>query len=309
MAEYKTNLLIIGSGPAGYMAGIYAARAGVDTLVVAGRQKGGQLVMSAEVENFPGFAETMTGFEVMEKMYNQAVRRGVKIIDDEISEVDFYDRPFTCSSGGGNSYQSRAIIIATGASVKWLGLPEEEKYIGHGVSCCAACDGFFYRGKEVAVIGGGNTAAEDALYLTNFVDKVYLVHRRHALRAENVLQQRLLENRKIVILWNNIVEEILGSKDPAEVTGLRIRNVKTDMVKELSVSGVFVAVGHHPNTELFRPYLNLTSGGYIATQPNGCSTNIKGIFAAGDVCDPYYRQAVIAAGSGARAALEAVRYL
>jgi len=309
MSEYKTDLLIIGSGPAGYTAGIYAARAGVDTLVVAGKQKGGQLVMSGEVENFPGFVETMTGFEVMEKMYNQVIKRGVKIIDDEISEVDFYDRPFTCSSKGGNSYQSKAIIVATGASVKWLGLPEEEKFIGHGVSCCAACDGFFFRGKEVAVVGGGNTAAEDALYLTNFVDKVYLIHRRHVLRADNVLQQRLFNNRKIVILWNNVVEEILGTENPTAVTGLRIRNVKTDMVKELSISGVFVAIGHHPNTEIFRSYLNLDSGGYIVTRPNGCSTNISGIFAAGDVCDSYYRQAIIAAGTGAKAALEAVRFL
>lgn len=309
MAEYKTDLLIIGSGPAGYTAGIYAARAGLKTLIVSGKQKGGQLTLSSEVENFPGFVDTMTGFDLMEKMQHQAQNKGVILIDDEINEVDFFDKPFNCSSCGGNSYMSKAIIIATGSSVKWLGLPSEEKYIGHGVSSCAACDGFFYKGKEVAVVGGGNTAAEDALYLTNFVDKVYLIHRRHSLRADNVLQQRLFENRKIVMAWNSVVEEVIGTDDPLEVTGVKIRNVKTDKEKQLDVSGLFVAVGHHPNTELFRSYVNLTPSGYIATLPNGCSTNIKGVFAAGDVCDPYYRQAIIAAGSGAKAALEAIRYL
>jgi thioredoxin reductase (NADPH) len=242
-------------------------------------------------------------------MQQQAIKSGVRIIDDAISEVDFYDHPFTCSSVGGNSFLSHAIIVATGASVKWLGLPSEQKYIGHGVSACAACDGFFYRGKEVALVGGGNTAAEDALYLTNFVDKVYLIHRRHSMRADNVLQQRVFNNRKIVMVWNSIVEEVRGKDEPPEVTGIRVRNVKTDMIKELDVAGLFVAIGHHPNTELFRSYLNLDAGGYIITGNNGCSTNIKGVFAAGDVCDPYYRQAVIAAGSGARAALEAIRFL
>lgn len=309
MAEYKTDLLIIGSGPAGYTAGIYAARAGVKSLIVSGKQKGGQLTLSSEVENYPGFIETMTGFELMEKMQKQAENKGVEMVDDEISEVDFYDHPFTCSSAGGNSFMSKAIIIATGSSVKWLGLPSEHKFIGHGVSSCAACDGFFYRGKEVAIVGGGNTAAEEALYLTNFVDKVYMIHRRHILRADNVLQQRVFDNRKIVLLWNNVVEEVLGTDEPLAVTGIRIRNVKTDMVKQLDIAGMFVAIGHHPNTELFRSYLNLTANGYIATQKNGCSTNIRGVFAAGDVCDPYYRQAVIAAGSGAKAALEAIRFL
>lgn len=309
MAEHKTDLLIIGSGPAGYTAGIYAARAGIKAAIVSGAQKGGQLTLSTEVENYPGFVDTMTGFEIMEQMRLQAEKRGVQIIDDEITEVDFYDPPFTCSSSGGNSYQSKAIILATGASVKWLGLESEQKYIGHGVSSCAACDGFFYRGKEVAVVGGGNTAAEDALYLANFVDKVYLIHRRHSLRADNVLQQRLFNNRKIIILWNNVIEEVLGTENPLEVTGVKIRNVKTDMTKKLHVAGLFVAIGHHPNTELFRSYLNLDANGYIVTGANGCSTNIKGVFAAGDVCDSHYRQAVIAAGSGAKAALEAIRFL
>ncbi len=309
MAEYKVDVLIIGSGPAGYTAGIYTARAGLKSLIVSGNQKGGQLILSSEVDNYPGFVETMTGYEIMEKMRQQAEEREVQIVDDIITEVDFFDHPFTCSSAAGNSYQSKAIIVATGSSVNWLGLPSEKKYMGHGVSSCATCDGFFYRGKEVAVVGGGNTAAEEALYLAAFTDKVYLIHRRHSLRADTVLQQRLLQNRKIVMVWNNIIEEILGTEEPLSVTGLKIRNVKTDMQKTLYISGLFVAIGHHPNTELFRNYLNLTAGGYIATQANGCTTNIRGVFAAGDVCNPEHHQAVIAAGSGAKAALEAIKFL
>lgn len=309
MAEYKVDVLIIGSGPAGYTAGIYTARAGLKSLIVSGNQKGGQLILSSEVDNYPGFVETMTGYEIMEKMRQQAEEREVQIVDDIITEVDFFDHPFTCSSAAGNSYQSKAIIVATGSSVNWLGLPSEEKYMGHGVSSCATCDGFFYRGKEVAVVGGGNTAAEEALYLAAFTDKVYLIHRRHSLRADTVLQQRLLQNRKIVMVWNNIIEEILGTEEPLSVTGLKIRNVKTDMQKTLYISGLFVAIGHHPNTELFRNYLNLTAGGYITTQANGCTTNIRGVFAAGDVCNPEHHQAVIAAGSGAKAALEAIKFL
>ena len=309
MAEYKVDVLIIGSGPAGYTAGIYTARAGLKSLIVSGNQKGGQLILSSEVDNYPGFVETMTGYEIREKMRQQAEEREVQIVDDIITEVDFFDHPFTCSSAAGNSYQSKAIIVATGSSVNWLGLPSEKKYMGHGVSSCATCDGFFYRGKEVAVVGGGNTAAEEALYLAAFTDKVYLIHRRHSLRADTVLQQRLLQNRKIVMVWNNIIEEILGTEEPLSVTGLKIRNVKTDMQKTLYISGLFVAIGHHPNTELFRNYLNLTAGGYIATQANGCTTNIRGVFAAGDVCNPEHHQAVIAAGSGAKAALEAIKFL
>ena len=309
MAEYKADVLIIGSGPAGYTAGIYTARAGLKSLIVSGKQNGGQLILSSEVDNYPGFVETMTGFEIMEKMRRQAEARGVEIVDDIITEVDFFDRPFTCSSAAGNSYQSKAIIVATGSSVKWLGLPSEQKYMGHGVSSCATCDGFFYRGKEVAVVGGGSTAAEEALYLATFTDKVYLIHRRHSLRADTVLQQRLMQNRKIVMVWNNVIEEVLGTDEPLLVTGLKIRNVKTDMQKTLHVSGLFVAIGHHPNTELFRNYLNLTSEGYIAVLSDGCSTNVKGVFAAGDVCSLEHHQAVIAAGSGAKAALETIKFL
>lgn len=308
MAEYKSDLLIMGSGPAGYTAGIYAARAGIDSLIVAGANKGGQLIRSSEIENFPGFTGVISGFELMDRIHQQAVNLGVNIIDDEITEVDFYDQPFVCSSAGGNSFISKAIIIATGASVKWLGLPSEQKYIGHGVSSCATCDGFFYRGKEVAVVGGGNSALEQALYLTNYVEKVYIIHRRHSFNAEKIMQQRVFENRKITIFWNNVVDEVIGIEDPLKVTGLKIRNVKSDKVRYLDVAGVFVSIGHHPNTELFRKFLHLDAGGYIVTKGFGNATDIKGVFAAGDVCTPY-RQAVIAAGCGARAALEAIHFL
>ncbi len=308
MSEYKSDLLIIGSGPAGYTAGIYAARAGIRSLLVSGAQKGGQLIMSSEVENFPGFADPITGYDLMDRIRQQAQKIGVHVIDDVITEVDFFDTPFVCNSEAGNCYTSRAIIIATGASVKWLGLPSEQKYIGHGVSSCATCDGFFFAGKEVAVVGGGNSAVEEALYLSNFVEKVYLIHRRHALNAEHIMQKRLFENRKIIIMWNNIIEEVLGNDEPLEVTGLRIRNVKTDRVQKLAVSGLFVAIGHHPNTELFRRYLRLDGGGYIATNGACGETDIKGVYAAGDVCNPY-RQAIIAAGCGARSAMEAIKYL
>lgn len=212
MAEYKSDLLIMGSGPAGYTAGIYAARAGVNALIVAGAQKGGQLIRSSIVENFPGFSEALSGYDLMEKIHQQAINLGVKIIDDEITEVDFYDRPFVCSSASGNSFMSKAIIIATGASVKWLGLPSEQKYIGHGVSSCATCDGFLYRGKEVAVIGGGNSALEQALYLTNYVEKVYLIHRRHSFNAEHVVQKRIFENRKITIFGIMLLMKLLVPK-------------------------------------------------------------------------------------------------
>ena len=308
MAEYNSDLLIMGSGPAGYTAGIYAARAGVNSLIVAGAQKGGQLVVSSEVENFPGFVEPLSGYDLMERIHQQAVKLGVNIIDDEITEVDLYDHPFVCSSAGGNSFTAKSIIIATGASVKWLGLPSEQKYIGHGVSSCATCDGFFYRGKEVAVIGGGNSALEQALYLTNYVEKVYLIHRRHCFNAEKIMQKRVFANRKITIFWDNVVDEIVGRENPLEVTGIRIRNVRSDIKKYLDIAGVFVAIGHHPNTEMFRKYLHLNAGGYIVTKAYSNATDIAGVYAAGDVCSPY-RQAIIAAGCGARAALEAIKGL
>ena len=309
MAEYKTKVLIIGSGPAGYTAGIYAARAGMRPVLVSGLQKGGQLTITTDVENFPGFPEPINGGELMQRMHDQAVNVGVEIVDDQISEVDFSARPFVLISEGANSYRAESVIIATGASARWLGLPSEEKFRGFGVSGCATCDGFFYRNRDVAVVGGGNTAVDEAIYLTNFAKSVTLIHRRDSLRADKTLQERLFENPKINVEWDSVVEEVVGTENPLSVTGLKIKNVKTDQSKLLKVDGVFIAIGHHPNTELFRDSLKLDKDGYIITEPNSGKTNIEGVFAAGDVKDPYYRQAVIAAASGCIAALEAEKYL
>lgn len=309
MAEYVSNVLIIGSGPAGYTAGIYAARAGLKPVLVSGNQVGGQLTMTMDIENFSGFPEAISGTELMERMRAQALNMGVIIVDDKISEVDFNDRPFICSSENGNSFKSRAVIIATGSSARWLEIESEKKYIGYGVSACATCDGFFYRGKTVVVIGGGNSAAEEALYLTRFAAKVILVHRRDTLRADVVLQERLKNHPKISIMWNSVVDEIIGSENPLSVTGVRVKNVKNDRYSEIKAEGVFMAIGHQPNTSIFREYLTLDSEGYIITKPDSSQTNIAGIFAAGDVKDAKYRQAIIAAGSGAMAAIEAEKYL
>lgn len=309
MAEYISKVLIIGSGPAGYTAGIYAARAGLDPLLVSGHQVGGQLTMTGDIENFPGFPEPISGVQLMENMRKQAENVGVRIVDDKITEVDFKTRPFVCSSENGNSYKSLTIIIATGSSARWLELESEKKYIGFGVSACATCDGFFYRNKTVAVIGGGNSAAEEALYLTNFAEKVILIHRRDSLRADAVLQQRLKNHPKINILWDTVLTEVIGTDEPKSVTGIKVKNVKNDKVSEISLSGVFVAVGHHPNTSVFKDYLALTPSGHIQTKPDSTETNIEGIFAAGDVKDEKYRQAITAAGSGAMAAIEAEKYL
>lgn len=309
MAEYKSKVLIIGSGPAGYTAGIYTARAGLNPILVSGGQIGGQLTMTTDVENFPGFPEPVSGPQLMENMRKQAQNVGVRIVDDKITEVDFHNRPFICSSEGGNSFKAQTVIIATGSSARWLELDSEKKYIGFGVSACATCDGFFYRGKTVAVVGGGNSAAEEALYLTNFAAKVILIHRRETLRADSVMQERLKSHPKISILWNTIIEEVLGTEKPLGVTGLRVKNVKNDDLHEIAVDGVFIAVGHHPNTDIFKEYLKLDKEGYIITTPDSAETNIPGVFAAGDVKDPKYRQAVTAAGSGAMAAVEAEKYL
>lgn len=309
MSEYTSKLLIIGSGPAGYTAGIYAARAGLNPILVSGNQIGGQLTMTTDVENFPGFPTPISGSELMENMRQQAQNVGVRIIDDKITEVDFNERPFVCSSENGNSFNAQAVIIATGSRARWLELESEKKYIGFGVSSCATCDGFFYKGKVVAVIGGGNSALEEALYLTNFAANVILIHRRDSLRADMILQERVKKHPKIQIIWNSVVEEVLGSENPMKVTGIRLKDVKTDMISEMAVEGVFVAVGHHPNTGIFKPYLDLTADGYIKTDPETMSTNILGVFAAGDVQDYRYRQAVVAAGSGAMAAMEAEKYL
>ena len=309
MAEYRSKILIIGSGPAGYTAGIYAARAGLKPILVSGLQPGGQLTITTEVENFPGFPEPIHGTDLMQRMRSQAENVGVTIIDDNIIEVDFSSRPFVCNSENYHVYTGETLIIATGASAKWLGLESEEKFRGYGVSGCATCDGFFYRNRNVAVIGGGNTAAEEALYLSNFAKSVTLIHRRNSLRADQTMQKRILENPKINIEWDTVIEEILGTENPKSVTGLRLKNVKNDSTFELAVDGLFIAVGHHPNTELFKKYLQLDNNGYIVTLPGSSKTNIEGVFAAGDVKDPQFRQAVIAAGSGCIAALEAEKFL
>ena len=308
MALYTTDLLILGSGPAGYTAAIYAARAGISVTIVSGNQEGGQLTMTSAIENFPGFEE-ISGFELMDKMKQQAIKLGVHFVNDHIVEVDFAHRPFICSSENGHSYQSKAVIVATGSSAKWLNIESEKKYLGYGVSACATCDGFFYRGRTVVVVGGGNSAAAEALYLATLADKVILVHRRHQLRADKILQDRILENRKIIIEWDSVVEEILGVDEPKKVTGIRVRNVVTDKVKEIKAEGVFVAVGHQPNTDIFKGNLVLDSKGYIVTHENCSATDVEGVFAAGDVKDPKYKQAVISAGSGAIAAMDAIDYL
>ena len=309
MAEYRTPVLIIGSGPAGYTAGIYAARAGLKPIVVSGEQIGGQLTITTDVENFPGFPAPVAGTELMHNMRVQAHNVGVQIIDDKIIEVDFSRRPFECNSENHNLFCGDTVIIATGASARWLGLPSEEKFRGFGVSGCATCDGFFYRGRDVAVVGGGNTAVEEALYLTNFANSVTLIHRRDSLRADKTMQDRLLNNPKITVEWDSVVEEIVGTDSPLAVTGVKIKNVKSDQTKLLKIDGVFIAIGHHPNTEIFKEQLELDEGGYIITSPDSCRTNIEGVFAAGDVKDPKFRQAVIATGSGCIASLEADRWL
>lgn len=264
--------------------------------------------MTNSIENYPGFEE-ISGYELMDKMKQQALKLGVQMVNDHIVEVDFAHRPFVCSSENGHSYKARAVIVATGSSAKWLNIESEKKYLGYGVSACATCDGFFYRGRTVAVIGGGNSAAAEALYLATLADKVILVHRRHQLRADKILQDKIFNNRKITIEWDSVVEEILGEDEPRKVTGLKIRNVESDATKVLPVDGIFVAVGHQPNTEIFKGNLILDSKGYIVTHENCSQTDIEGVFAAGDVKDPKYKQAIISAGSGAKAAMDAIEYL
>lgn len=309
MAEYKSKILIIGSGPAGYTAGIYAARAGLKPILVSGTQVGGQLTITTEVENFPGFPTPIQGGELMQRMRDQAQNLGVQIIDDTITEIDFDHRPFVCSSENANSFVSDSLIIATGASARWLGIPSETKYRGFGVSACATCDGFFYRNRNVAVVGGGNTALEEALYLTNFAKSVTIIHRRDEFRADKTMQERVKQNPKINVAWNSVVAEVVGTDTPLGVTGLKLKNVKTDNISDLAVDGVFIAIGHHPNTDLVKGHLELDEEGYIATKPDSCETSVKGVFAAGDIKDPRHRQAIIAAGSGCIAALEAEKYL
>jgi len=306
---HKTKVLIIGSGPAGYTAAVYAARAMLSPILVAGLQPGGQLTITTEVENYPGFADPIQGPWLMEQMEAQARAVGTQIETDIIMEVDFSARPFKAVGDSGDIYEADSVIIATGAQARWLGLPSEEKFQGFGVSACATCDGFFYRGKEVMVIGGGNTAVEEALFLTNFASKVTIVHRRDEFRAERILQERLHAHEKIEVIWDHELAEIVGDEDPLSVTGGRLRNVKTGEEQIVPAHGVFIAIGHAPSTEVFQGHVAMDDGGYIIKAPDSTATNIPGVFAAGDVTDKIYRQAVTAAGMGCMAALEVEKFL
>jgi len=303
------KVVIVGSGPAGHTAAIYAARAMLEPILIRGVQPGGQLTITTDVENYPGFADVIQGPWLMEEMEKQAANVGARLVADHVVRIDVSRRPFRVDCDSGDVYLADALILATGAQARWLDLPSEQKFKGYGVSACATCDGFFYRGKEVMVIGGGNTAVEEALFLTNFAASVSLVHRRDALRAEKILQERLFKHPKISVIWDTLVEEIRGSEDPLKVTQVRLRNVKTGLVSERAVDGVFVAIGHTPATELLAGQVRMKPTGYIETASHSTATSVAGVFAAGDVTDDVYRQAVTAAGQGCMAALEAERYL
>lgn len=309
MATHRTKVLILGSGPAGCTAAIYAARANLEPILVAGLQPGGQLTITTDVENFPGFAEAIQGPWLMEQMQKQAEHVGTQFLYDTIVEVDLTKRPFVAKGDSGDEYVGDTLIICTGATARWLGLDSEQKYQGAGVSACATCDGFFFRGKEVVVVGGGNSAVEEAIYLAGIASKVTLIHRRDSLRAEKIAQDRLFANPKVAVVWDSVVDEILGAGDPPGVTGVRLKNVKNGETSELACDGVFVAIGHSPNTDLFKGAVTIDDEGYIVTKAGATSTNIPGVFAAGDVQDKTYRQAVTAAGTGCMAALEAERFL
>ena len=310
MSDTKhTKMLIIGSGPAGYTAAVYAARANVQPTMVTGLQPGGQLTITTDVENYPGFAEAVQGPDLMEAMRQQAENVGTEIIYDTITEVDLKAVPKRAVGDSGTVYTADTVVISTGAQAKWLGLPTEEKFNGYGVSACATCDGFFYRNKDVIVIGGGNTAVEEALYLSNICSKVTLVHRRDELRSEKILQDRLFKADNIEIKWDTTLEEVIGDEDPLGVTGARLKNVKTGTTEDVAVHGVFIAIGHKPSTEIFRGQLPMDDEGYIIKHPDSTQTDIPGVYAAGDVTDKVYRQAVTAAGMGCMAALEAEKYL
>src|SRR5918996_1952889 len=305
----SSRLIVLGSGPAGYTAAIYAARAGLNPIVIQGIQPGGQLTTTTDVENYPGFRNVIQGPWLMEEMQAQAEHVGTKVVWDHVSEVDLSRRPFVLKGDGGAEYHADALVIATGAQAKWLGLPSEEHMKGRGASACATCDGFFYRGKKVAVIGGGNTAVEEALYLTNHSHDVTLIHRRDSLRAEKILQERLFAHPQIKVIWDSEVAEFVGGGMPEALVGLDIRNVKTGAISRIDVDGAFVAIGHKPATELFAGKLKLDSDGYIEVEVGTTRTSIPGVFACGDVMDKIYRQAVTAAGTGCMAALDAEKYL
>ncbi|MCB1494264.1 MAG: thioredoxin-disulfide reductase [Bauldia sp.] len=304
------KVIIVGSGPAGYTAAIYAARAMLEPVLIAGIQPGGQLTITTDVENYPGFAEPVQGPWLMEQMRAQAEHVGARMVSDQINSVDLSRRPFRLDGDSGETYTADALIIATGAQAKWLNLPGEERFKGFGVSACATCDGFFYKDREVAVIGGGNTAVEEALFLTHFASKVTLIHRRDSFRAEKILQNRLFANDRVEVIWDTVVEDVIGDAGPPpSVTGLKLKNVKSGTVSNLTVDGVFVAIGHAPSVEFLGGQLRTKAGGYVVTEPDSTATGIPGVFAAGDVTDDFYRQAVTAAGQGCMAALEAEKFL
>jgi thioredoxin reductase (NADPH) len=306
---HHSKVLIIGAGPAGYTAAIYAARANLEPLLIAGPEPGGQLTITTDVENYPGFADVIQGPWLMEQMQRQAEHVGTRIVSDMVTALDLGRRPFVATGDSEVRYTGDTVIIATGAQARWLGLPSEERFRGFGVSACATCDGFFFRGKEVVVVGGGNTAVEEAIYLTNHARRVTLIHRRNALRAEKILQDRLFRNPKIAVVWDSIVEEILGEPDPPAVTGVRLHNLRTGVVSTFDCDGVFIAIGHTPVTGLVAGQLPLDPDGYILTRPDSTETAIPGVFAAGDVKDKVFRQAVTAAGLGCMAAIEAEKFL
>jgi thioredoxin reductase (NADPH) len=304
-----SKIVIVGSGPAGYTAAIYAARAMLDPILIEGIQPGGQLTITTDVENYPGFADVIQGPWLMEQMRKQAEHVGTKLVFDHVSKADLARRPFRLKCESGDRYLAEALVIATGAQARWLELPSEQKFKGYGVSACATCDGFFYRGKQVMVIGGGNTAVEEALFLTNFASRVTIVHRRDSFRAEKILQERLFKNPKIAVLWDTVLEQVKGEESPPKVNAVVLRNVKTNALTEVPADGVFIAIGHTPASELFVGQLEMKHGGYITTAPFSTATSRPGVFAAGDVTDDVYRQAVTAAGLGCMAALEAERFL
>ncbi|QFU17229.1 thioredoxin-disulfide reductase [Microvirga thermotolerans] len=309
MAHTHAKLVIVGSGPAGYTAAIYAARALLEPVLISGFQPGGQLMITTDVENYPGFADVIQGPWLMEQMRLQAEHVGTKMVSDHIVKVDLGARPFRLEGDSGDVYTCDALVIATGAQAKWLGLPSEAQFQGFGVSACATCDGFFFRGKEVVVVGGGNTAVEEALYLSHLARKVTVVHRRDSFRAERILQDRLFRQPNVEVIWNATVEEICGTTEPLSVTHVKLRNLVSGQVSEHRTDGVFIAIGHKPSTEIFAGQLDMKPGGYLLTRPGSTATNVPGVFAAGDVADDVYRQAVTAAGMGCMAALEAERYL
>ena len=304
-----TKVLILGSGPAGYTAAIYAARALLKPILVFGSEPGGQLTTTTDVENFPGFSKVIQGPWLMEEMKGQAKAVGTEMIQDHISKVDLSSRPFTAHGDSGQIYTADSVIISTGAQARWLNIESEEKFKGFVVSACATCDGFFFKDKTVAVVGGGNAAVEEAMFLTKFASKVQLIHRRDELRAEKLLQKKLMENKKIEIIWDSVVEEVIGDDEPKNVKGLKIKNVKTNEMSELKIDGLFIAIGHDPATSLFKDQLEMDNTGYLITKSDSTETNVPGVYAAGDVKDKIFRQAVTAAGMGCMAALEAEKYL